>query len=160
MKTLNNFINESVRVGKSNKQLIDLSKFPLIVKNLRKDCENYFGFIAELTEDLTIDSVDNRSVWGEYNSPVNKCFDREDPVEIEFFKGDKVILICDTWDEDDYDFDNESNEQGIKNLYICKYKDIWYYLDSNDAPDFLEYVKIIKENNPKEWPYNIKGLKK
>ena len=143
MKALNEYlkINETIRVGKGGKKLIDLNKFDEIVKNLRFDNSKYFGMVGELTDDVSIDSVENTSVWGEYDAPVNKVFDRGYKVDIDFKKGDQVILI--------YDYINRDEEDsGIKNLYICKFKDVWYYLNRSDADDFMECIKSIKINKP------------
>lgn len=136
MKNINEFINEAVRRS-SGKQLIDLDKFDTILDNLRKDNKNYVGVIGELTEDVSIDSYENTSVWGEYDAPVNKYFDRNPSSEIDFKKGDKVILI--------YNYIDRDEENGIKCLYICKYKDVWYYLNRDDADDFMKSIKVLEK---------------
>lgn len=144
MKNIEIFINEAIRRGrKKHNPLIDPKHFDTILENLRKDDENYIGVIGELTDDIVIDSVENDAVWGHLDSPVNKMFEREDPKEIELFDKDKVIVIYDKMDKDD------NNDNRIKNLYICKYEDIWYYLYSHDANEFMEYVKILKKDEPK-----------
>jgi hypothetical protein len=139
MKNLDNFINEAIKRGKKNKSTVDLKNFDIILKNLRKDSKDYIGAIVELTDDITIDSVENTDVWGHLDAPVNKVFDRERPQEIELFNKDKVIIIYDKGDDDN----------DIINLYICKYEDIWYYLNRDDADEFMEYVKILKKDEPK-----------
>ena len=70
---------------------------------------------------------------------VNKVFYRERSQEIELFNKDKVIVI----------YDKEDDDSGIINLYICKYEDIWYYLNRDDADEFMDCVKILKKDEPK-----------
>lgn len=143
MKSITNFLTEAVRVGKKSKPTIDIKNFNTILKNLRKDNRNYIGVIGELTEDIEIDSVENTNVWGHLDAPVNKVFDREQPQQIELFNKDKVIVVYDKEDND-----RHSDASGIINLYICKYEDIWYYLTRDDADEFMQYVKVIKEDRP------------
>ena len=137
MKNIYNFINEAVARSRKNK--IDLKNFDTILKNLRKDSKDYIGAIAELTDDIIIDSVENTDVWGHLDAPVNKVFNRERPQKIELLKKDKVIVI----------YDKEDDDSGIINLYICKYEDIWYYLSRDDADEFMDCVKILKKDEPK-----------
>ena len=137
MKNIYNFINEAIARGRKNK--IDLKNFDTILKNLRKDSKDYIGAIAELTDDIIIDSVENTDVWGHLDAPVNKVFNRERPQKIELLKKDKVIVI----------YDKEDDDSGIINLYICKYEDIWYYLSRDDADEFMDCVKILKKDEPK-----------
>ena len=143
MKSITNFLTEAVRIGKAGKPTIDIKNFDTILKNLRKDNENYIGVIGELTEDIEIDSVENTSVWGHLDAPVNKVFDRERPQKIELANRDKVIIIY-----DEERSDRHPGASGIINLYICKYEDIWYYLNRDDADEFMKYVKVIKEDRP------------
>ena len=143
MKKLNNFINEAITRGRRNKPTINLEHFDTIVKNLRKDDKNYVGAIVELTDDIQFSSVENDNVWGHLDAPVNKAFERERPQKIELFNRDKVIVIY-----NEKRNDRHPGASGIINLYICKYEDIWYYLNRDDADEFMEYVKVIKEDRP------------
>lgn len=143
MKNLNNFINEAITRGRKNKPTINLENFDTIVKNLRKDDKNYVGAIVELTDDIQFSSVENDNVWGHLDAPVNKAFERERPQKIELFNRDKVIVIY-----DELRNDRHPGASGIRNLYICKYEDVWYYLNRNDADEFMEYVKILKIDEP------------
>ena len=139
MKNIDKFINEAVKRGKKNKPTVDLKHFDTILKNLRFDNKDYIGVIGELTDDIIIDSVENDNVWGHLDAPVNKVFNRNRPQQIELFNKDKVIIIYDKDDDDDK----------IINLYICKYEDIWYYLNRDDADEFMDCVKILKKDEPK-----------
>ena len=148
MKSINNFINEAITRGRKNKPTVDLKHFDTIVKNLRMDNKNYIGAIVELTDDIQFSSVENDSVWGHLDAPVNKVFDRERPQQIELFNRDKVIIVYDTEDNTEDD-DKHPGAGGIINLYICKYEDIWYYLNRDDADEFMDCVKILKKDEPK-----------
>ena len=107
----------------------------------------YWKFIGKIKSNTIINSVENNHVWGEYNAPENKWFEDDDRKKrIKFEKDDNLIIVYNKIEDED---DKEYYECNIKCLYICKYKDIWYYLEYNDAEKFLNKVEKIKEDLPK-----------
>lgn len=134
MYNLVQFIKESTE--KDNNVV---NNFELILNNLRRDRSEYIGAIAKIIRDWKIYSVINKEVWGEYNAPINKTFERGDKSLVKFNKDDMVVLV---WDL----LDNGENE--LKNLFICKYKDTWYYQNRGQADNFMKNVEIIKIDEP------------
>ena len=144
MKNLATYISEKLVINKkynsSNENNDVIDNFELILNNLRKDNRDYNGAIAKMKHDYKILSVINKDVWGEYDSPVNKLFDRNRKSPVKLNEDDMVVLIWDTLGND-----RHPGANGLKNLYICKYKDEWYYQNRDDADEFMEQVDIIEE---------------
>ena len=144
MKNLSTYISEKLLVDKkynaSNENNDVIDNFELILKNLRKDNRDYNGAIAKMKHDYRISSVINKELWGEFDAPVNKFFERNRQSPVTLKADDMVVLIWDTLGND-----RHPGANGLKNLYICKYKDEWYYQNRDDADEFMEQVDIIEE---------------
>ena len=106
--------------------------FDLILSNLRKDNPKFKGYALKANDDIFIPNVKFTSkVWGQYDAPVNKMFDRSEPRDLDIRKGDEFVVITGI------------SPTNNLNIYVNYRPDKWYWFQNNldallDNSDIIE----------------------
>lgn len=108
-----------------------------IAKNLRLDDANYKVEVRVATKTFECDAKFTKEVWGPYDAPVNKYFDRGPTITMKIAKGEEFVVVY-----------GETN-LGNTNYYITMQKNRWYHTShevtiSSELKKIFECSKLIK----------------
>ena len=107
--------------------------FDLILSNLKNDNADFEGYSLRAKNDIFIPDVQFTSkVWGQYDAPVNKMFDRGGERDLDLRAGDEFVVIT------------GMSPTNNLNIYVNFRPDRWYYFQ-NDLATLLDNSEIIKQ---------------
>lgn len=126
---------ESVNESKVNEMWIPVDHSSEIAANFnkyQKANEKYNVCVAMTTSDLHLYGKNTDRVWGEWDQPVFKYFDRSRSEKFDLKKNFKFVLV------------EKPTKDGA---YISWYPDDWWYVNRLDYDELMENITIIKQEN-------------